>query len=173
MFETNFFGAARMIQAFVPGMREQGSGAVVNVSSVAGIAGGRSPATTRPRSSRSRRSRSRCTSRSATSACACVVIEPGSIETRFGANVVDHRNEPGSYPELARLWEGAQAKLGGGEAAPGPELVAVGHRRRARVRPRAAAVAGGQRRRHGRGRGEGMGYDAFEAAMREVLQLDW
>ena len=101
------------------------------------------------------------------------MIEPGSIETRFGANVVDHRNEPGPYQELARLWEGAQAKLGGGEAAPGPELVAAViadalESDRAQLRwpvgSDADMIAGAR---------EGMGYDAFEAAMREVLQLDW
>jgi NADP-dependent 3-hydroxy acid dehydrogenase YdfG len=36
LFETNFFGALSVIQAFVPRFREQGSGHFVNVSSLAG-----------------------------------------------------------------------------------------------------------------------------------------
>src|ERR1700681_4619640 len=94
MFETNFFGAARMIQALVPGMRERGGGAVVNVTSTAGIAapplGGYYAA-----------------SKFALEALSealhleighfgvrVLVIEPGVIETQFGANAVDHRHEP-------------------------------------------------------------------------------
>ena len=101
------------------------------------------------------------------------MIEPGFIETQFGANVLDHRGEPGPV-------RGAGAALGGcaggaqrRPAAPGPELVASviadaleSEREQLRwpVGADAEMVAAAR---------ESMSYDDFLVAMRQVLGLDW
>ncbi|HEY4534685.1 MAG TPA: oxidoreductase [Enteractinococcus sp.] len=36
LFKTNYFGAVHMIQEVLPGMRERGSGMIINISSIAG-----------------------------------------------------------------------------------------------------------------------------------------
>ena len=171
-FETNFFGAARMIQAFVPAMRERGSGTVVNVTSVAGIVGG-------PLAGFYSATKFALEALSESLhleighfGVRVLVVEPGSIATSFGDNMIDHRGA-GPYAELAEKWEKAMGVLGGEAPAPGPELVATkicdaleqeDGPLRLPVGADAELIAASR---------QGASYDDFEAAMRGYLQIDW
>lgn len=176
MFETNVFGAWRMIQAVVPGMRARGSGVVVNVSSLAGrvsspLNGGYSG------------------SKYALEAMSealhyevghfgirVVLIEPGRFATRFGETEL-RLGLDAPYDELDRQWNAAQAKLptGGDEGAepPGPEAVAVAiadaveHDATPLRRPVGVDAEMVVATR------ASMDDATFEATMREVLGLDW
>lgn len=173
MFETNVFGSARMIQAILPGMRERGRGAIVNVTSTAAIAapplGGYYAATKFAMEAISEALKLEV----GHFGIRVFAIEPGVIETSFGSNVLDHRAEPGPYEELGTLWAKAMDTLGGGQAAPGPELVAVaiataldseGAQLRWPVGQDAELIAAAR---------TGTDYDEFVAGMRTVLNLDW
>lgn len=174
MYETNVFGAVRMIQAIVPGMRQRGTGgAIVNVSSVSG----RVPPPL---------SGFYASTKYALEAVSealhyevghfgirVVLIEPGSIETSFGDNRRDVGVEGGPYEELARQFGDANSKLVGGAAAPGPQLVATAiaesleaepHRLRWPVGPDAELVIAAR---------SSMDDAEFEATMRETLGLTW
>src|SRR5664280_1766535 len=156
-FETNFFGAARMIQAFVPDMREQGSGTVVNVASKFAL--------------------------EALSEALhlevghfgvdVLIVEPGAIATGFGTNLVDYRGRPGPYAALASEWEGAMGKLSGGQPSPGPDLVAVAICDALDTENRTLRLPVGTDAELIASTRQGASYEAFEATMRQVLQLDW
>jgi len=173
MFETNFFGAARMIQAFLPAMRERGRGAIVNVTSVAGIAVG-------PLSGYYSASKFALEALSEALrlevehfGVTVIVIEPGAIDTNFEQNLVDFREEPGPYRPLAEQWDGSLEALRGGQPAPGPELVASvivdalssdAARLRWPVGSDAELVTSTR---------QSLGYEAFVSTTRDLLGIDW
>ncbi|HZM56532.1 MAG TPA: SDR family oxidoreductase [Acidimicrobiales bacterium] len=172
-FETNFFGPARMIQAFVPAMREQGSGTVVNVTSVAGIVAG-------PLGGFYAASKFALEALSEALhlevghfGVDVLIVEPGAIATEFGANLVDYRGRPGPYAALASQWEGAMGKLSGGQPSPGPDLVAVAICDALDTENRPLRLPVGTDAELIASTRQGASYEAFEATMRQVLRLDW
>jgi NAD(P)-dependent dehydrogenase (short-subunit alcohol dehydrogenase family) len=129
-FETNVFGLIRMCQLVLPGMREAGSGRIVNISSMGGKlvfpGGGIYHATKHAVEAVSDALRWEV----AGFGVDVVIIEPGLIVTRFGeaavgsmADTHDHTQ----YSEFntavagvtAGIYEGPMARLGAG-----PEAVA-------------------------------------------------
>lgn len=172
-FETNVFGPARMIQAFLPDMRQQGSGAIVNVTSVAGIAApplaGFYAAT-------------KFALEALSEALAfevghfgvrVVIVEPGGIATEFGANMVDHRDRPGPYVDLARQWAGATETLRGGQAAPGPETVATAIAEALEADQAPLRLPVGTDAELVAATRAALPFDEFQAAMRQVLGIEW
>jgi NAD(P)-dependent dehydrogenase (short-subunit alcohol dehydrogenase family) len=130
-FETNVFGLMRMCQLVLPGMRQAGSGRIVNLSSMGGKltfpGGGVYHATKHAVEALSDALRFEVRA----FGIDVVVIEPGLIITEFGqtaAGTMDELHEDGPYAEFnagvakltAGAYEGGMARFGGG-----PEKVAA------------------------------------------------
>jgi NAD(P)-dependent dehydrogenase (short-subunit alcohol dehydrogenase family) len=129
-FETNVFGLVRMCQLVLPGMREQGWGKIVNISSMGGRltfpGGGAYHATKHAVEAFSDALRFEV----AGFGVDVVLIEPGLITTKFGevgAASVGESRDDGPYAEFndrvaegtAEVYESGLARLGGP-----PEVVA-------------------------------------------------
>jgi NAD(P)-dependent dehydrogenase (short-subunit alcohol dehydrogenase family) len=172
IFETNFFGALRMIQAVLPQMRERGSGTIVNVSSVAGRVAppldglysgtkfaleGLSEALKREVEH---------------FGIKVAIIEPGFFQTTFSDNAHRVGTDTPPYDALERAWQEAAERLRGGEA-PGPEAVvhaiadvveSDAPAFRTPVGDDAVMVMAAR---------DAMDDETFEQAMRDTLEMDW
>jgi NAD(P)-dependent dehydrogenase (short-subunit alcohol dehydrogenase family) len=173
LFETNFFGALRMIQAVLPQMRERGAGTIVNVSSVVGRV-------TPPLDGMYSGSKFALEGLSEALmrevghfGIRVALVEPGFFDTGFSGNVYRVGTDSPPYDELLAQWQAAADRLRGGQDAPGPEAVAQtiadiidsdAPAFRYPVGDDAVMVLGAR---------DAMDDASFEAAMRETLALDW
>jgi short-subunit dehydrogenase len=152
-FETNVFGLMRMCQLVLPGMRRQGGGTIVNVSSMGGKltfpGGGVYHATKHAVEALSDALRFEVRGFGVD----VVVIEPGLIKTGFADAAVDSMSETpteGPYGEFnaavsdstAGVYEGGLARLGGGPEAVARKIERAITARRPRTRYKVTASAG-------------------------------
>ena len=119
--ETNTVGALRMVQAVVPAMRERGTGAIVNISSVNGrVSAPLEGAYAATKFALEALSESLHYELSHFG-IRVVIIEPGYIAPGMKDSPRWGIEKP--YDELAAQWWGADAKLLGDGGRPGPEIV--------------------------------------------------
>jgi NAD(P)-dependent dehydrogenase (short-subunit alcohol dehydrogenase family) len=170
LLETNVVGLARVVQAFVPGMRERGSGVIVNISSISGRVA-------EPLDS------AYAASKHAVEALSealhfelghfgirVVIVEPGFIAPGMQSQPPIGEHEP--YDELRRQLSGLDTTLTGG-ARPGPELVAEAIATAIEADAGPLRVPVGADAELVLGARGSMDDTAFEAAMRQVLNLTW
>lgn len=172
LFDTNVLGVVRMINAFVPPMRERGHGVVVNVSSVAGRIGlplsGYYSATkfaVEGLSEALHYEISRFGVR-------VVVVEPGYIATDFGERSVKHAVEQGPYAPLFEQMSRADRQLLPGER-PGPEIVAAAVADAVENDDTPLRVPVGVDAELATSTRSALADDEFEATMRRSLDLHW
>jgi NAD(P)-dependent dehydrogenase (short-subunit alcohol dehydrogenase family) len=124
LFETNFWGSFRMVQAFAPAMREQGSGVIVNLSSVQGVVGtplgGLYAATKHAVEALSESLHYEL----GHFGVRVVIVEPGYFATEMPNKHRDDLITGSPYEELDRQWSRTSTTLNPG-GRPGPEVVAV------------------------------------------------
>jgi NAD(P)-dependent dehydrogenase (short-subunit alcohol dehydrogenase family) len=171
IFDTNVWGAVRMVQAFAPGMRARQRGWIVNVSSTMGRVvaplGGYYAASKWALEALSEAMDNELRH----FGIRTIVIEPGYIATPMLEREEQPVDPP--YDELARLWEAAVAQLQGGDGPPGPELVAAAiadaleadePKLRHPVGADAEMIVGLR---------DSMTYEEFVATVRGTLGIDW
>jgi len=115
-FETNVYGPFRLITAVLPGMRQRGSGVIVNVSSVAGRVG----AVLNGLYAASKYALEALTETLSLEAghwgIRSHLIEPGAIDTPFAGNrrlVGAAAGNESPYTPLVQEWEGVMERLSG------------------------------------------------------------
>ena len=171
VLETNTVGALRMVQAVVPGMRERGSGAIVNVSSVNGRVasplGGAYAASKFALEAMSEALHLEL----GHFGIRVAVIEPGFIAPGMKPGAEWGMEPP--YDELLRDRSGADSSLLGDDGRPGPERVGEAiHRVVTTDEPRLRWPVGADAELVLATRAA-LDDAAFEAAMRETLGLTW
>ena len=119
--ETNYFGAIRCIQAVMRSMRERGSGAIINVTSVAGKISV-SPMAPYSASKFALEALSECLAQELKAfGVRVAIVEPGIIDTRMARNI-EGMSGSKTYPQVRRIaamFEGTMA-AGAGQ----PQVVA-------------------------------------------------
>jgi NAD(P)-dependent dehydrogenase (short-subunit alcohol dehydrogenase family) len=125
MFETNVFGAVRMIKAVAPQMRERGNGVIVNVTSLAGLVseplGGFYAASKHALEAISEALHYEI----GHFGVRVAIVEPGGFETAFGNNRKAFGLDEAPYDELNAEWSVARERLMNGDSEqPTGEVVA-------------------------------------------------
>ncbi len=173
IFETNFFGALRVTRAVVPKMREQKSGTIVNVSSLAAQV-------TAPYTGIYSASKKALEAASEALhyelhpfGVRMVLIEPGGFETAIeaGRRVARRFTEGSPYLDLEQRFEQSLTRLPGGNERGDPQVVAEAiydavHTDQPKLRylvGEDAELIGGLRRQ--------MDDEQFEQAMRKTLDF--
>ena len=166
MFETNALGALRMIQALLPSWRERGSGVIVNgqVGSPMEAAYGASKFALEAITEALHYEVRHFGVRS-------VIIQPGYIAP--GMKPSGRHDGPPAYAELWAQWTGADGKMLGAGGRPGPEIVGVAIAEAIENPDTPLRVPVGDDAKMIMGARRALDDQAFEAAMRQVLNLTW
>lgn len=171
VFETNTFGALRVIQAVLPAWRQRGSGVIVNVSSVSGRVASPFEAAY---------SASKFALEALTESLhlevrhfgiRSVLIEPGNIAP--GMKASEPHKGPADYAGLWEQWAGAHARMAGPSGRSGPEIVASAIVRAIEDPATPLRVPVGQDAEMILGMRRSLDDQAFEDAMRKAVGLSW
>ncbi len=172
MFETNTFGAVRMAQKVIPGMRERGHGIIVNISSIQGRVAtpleGPYAATKFALEAFSEALHYEV----GHFGIRVVIIEPGYTAPGMKMNN-DHLPHPEVYQGLYDEWNNTDSKVTGEGGRPGPEIVGYAIVRAIEDATTPLRVRVGDDTNMILSTRAAMDDESFESTMRAVLGLTW